>query len=63
MTDTSRAAYEAEKALPTVDEAGVDLSLIRWMRTLTMEKRLRWLQDSANALSMIRDGLTHTRPH
>ena len=38
-------------------------SLIRWMRSLTMEERLRWLQDSANALSMIRDGLTHTRPH
>jgi hypothetical protein len=35
------------KPLPTVSEDGVDLTLIRWTLSLTVEERLRLLEDHA----------------
>ena len=40
------------------NEEGVDLSLIRWTLSLTMEERLQALQDHANSLLMMRDEIT-----
>jgi hypothetical protein len=40
---------------PEYSEEGVDLSLIRWMLTLTPEERLRFLEDRTNGILAIRD--------
>ena len=40
------------------NEEGVDLSLIRWMLSLSMEGRLQALQDHANSLLMMRNEIT-----
>ncbi len=42
------------------NEEGVDLSLIRWTLSLSMEERLQVLQDHANALLMMCDEITIT---
>ena len=42
------------------NEEGVDLSLIRWMLSLSMEERLQALQDHANSLLMMRNEITIT---
>ena len=41
---------------PTVDysEDGVDLTLIRWMLSLTVAERLQFLQKQVNAILAIR---------
>jgi len=46
---------------PTDDvynEDGVDLTLIRWMLSLSLEERLQAAQDSANSLLMMRHEIT-----
>ena len=40
------------------NEDGVDLSLIRWMLSLSLEERLQALQDHANALLKMRHEIT-----
>ena len=45
------------------NEDGVDLSLIHWMLSLSMEERLQVLQDQANAILMMRDELTIADDH
>lgn len=44
-----------DSELPTHSEDGVDLTLIRWMLSLTPEERLDVLQSHARALSELRD--------
>jgi len=44
-----------EVELPTHSEDGVDLTLIRWMLSLTPEERLEALQSHARAMSELRD--------
>jgi hypothetical protein len=43
--------------LPTHSADGVDLTLIRWMLSLTPGERLRVLEDHVNAVLSIRRGL------
>jgi len=40
---------------PEYSEDGVDLSLIRWMLSLTPAERLQHLQDHVNAILAIRE--------
>jgi hypothetical protein len=46
---------EPEPPLPEYSEDGVDLSLIRWMLSLSPAERLCVLQDHVNAIRAIRD--------
>jgi hypothetical protein len=41
---------------PPYSEDGVDLTLIRWMLSLTLEERLWALQSAAQSLARLRDG-------
>ena len=41
--------------LPEVDEDGVDVSLIRWMLTLTPEERLETLENFVRGVLEIRE--------
>ena len=41
---------------PTHSEDGVDLTLIRWMLSLTPAERLQVLQQSVQSLLRLRDG-------
>jgi len=41
---------------PEYDEHGVDLTLLRWMASLTPTERLRVLQANVIALQRLRDG-------
>ena len=41
---------------PTYSEDGVDLTLIRWMLSLTPAERLQVLQQSVKSLLRLRDG-------
>jgi hypothetical protein len=41
--------------LPTHSDDGVDLTLIRWMLSLTPAERLQVLQDNVNAILKIRN--------
>jgi hypothetical protein len=53
------AAKEKKRLLgnrPTHSAAGVDLSLIRWMLSLTPAERLQVLQQSVQSLLRLRDG-------
>ncbi len=45
----------AAKKLPDYSEDGVDLTLIRWMLSLTPEERLRVLQETVRSLEKLRD--------
>ncbi len=40
------------------NEEGVDLTLIRWMLSLSLEERLQVLQDNVNAIQMMRREIT-----
>jgi hypothetical protein len=40
---------------PIYDEAGVDISLVRWMLSLTPAERLTTLEDFSNAMLEIRE--------
>ncbi|MBI5086744.1 MAG: hypothetical protein HZB13_19380 [Acidobacteria bacterium] len=42
-----------EQDLPLYNEAGVDLTLVRWMLSLTPQERLAWLQGHANATTRL----------
>jgi hypothetical protein len=42
------APVERDPTLPDYDESGVDLSLIRWMLSLTPAERLRFAQECIN---------------
>jgi hypothetical protein len=48
-----------DKNLPAYSEDGVDLTLIRWMLSLTPAQRLEVLQQHINAILEIR----HANPH
>ena len=43
---------------PVYNEDGVDLSMIRWMLSLSLEERLQVLQDHANTLLMMKNEIT-----
>ena len=49
---------EPPEGMVVYNEEGVDLSLIRRMLALSMEERLRVLQDHANSILMMRHELT-----
>ncbi len=46
---------EPEFPLPEYSEDGVDLSLIRWMLSLSPAERLQFVQNHNNALLAIRE--------
>jgi hypothetical protein len=46
---------EPAPPVPEYSEDGVDLSLIRWMLSLSPVERLRVLQEHVNAIRAIRD--------
>jgi len=48
---------KAAPALPASSEDGVDLTLIRWMLSLTPAQRLEWLQQFVNSVQRLRRGL------
>ena len=54
----SREDFQDEN-LPAYSEDGVDLTLIRWMLSLTPAQRLDTLQQNTNAILEIR----HANPH
>jgi hypothetical protein len=57
--DSPSADYERQRPLgneQTRSEGGVDLTLIRWMLSLTPAERLRVLQQSAQSLLRLRAG-------
>jgi hypothetical protein len=59
--NSSGAGPEKEGSLAneqTHSEDGVDLTLIRWMLSLTPEERLQVLQQSVQSLLRVRDGKT-----
>ena len=41
---------------PTYNEDGVDLTLIRWMLSMTLAERLQVLQDAASSIEEMRRG-------
>ncbi len=47
--------------LPEYSEDGVDLTLIRWMHSLTPAERLQVLQDSIDCIEDIRAAQTQTQ--
>ena len=50
--------FDHDDEMTVYNEEGVDLSLIRWALSLTMEERLQALQDHANSLLMMRNEIT-----
>jgi hypothetical protein len=44
-----------DPTLPDYDESGVDLSLIRWMLSLTPAERLRVSQEFINSILAVRE--------
>ena len=52
MTEKSR---PDDPPLPEYSEDGVDLSLIRWMLSLTPAERLQFVQNQTNRILAIRD--------
>ena len=49
-----------ETELPVYSEDGVDLTLIRWMLSLTPAERLQALEDFANSILMMREHASKT---
>ena len=47
---------------PEQDEAGVDVSLIRWMLSLTPRQRLEHLQQTANFIARYGGAARATKP-
>jgi hypothetical protein len=45
---------------PRYDEDGVDVTLIRWMLSLTPEERIRALEDNIYSLARLRNGTVQT---
>jgi len=45
----------ARQPLPEYSEDGVDLTLIRWMLSLTPAERLEFLEDQINSILEIRE--------
>lgn len=50
-----RRASRPPDSQPAQAEDGVDLTLVRWMLSLTPEQRLRVLQDRQDALESVRE--------
>ena len=44
-----------ESVQPEYSDDGVDLTLIRWMQSLTPRERLEFLQDQADSLTALRE--------
>ena len=42
-----------EQDLPLYNEAGVDLTLVRWMLSLTPQERLAWLDEHASTTARL----------
>jgi hypothetical protein len=55
-----------EATLPIYDESGVDLTLVRWMLSLTPAERIAALQDHIDFAALARESRrardTHARP-
>lgn len=49
-------AFAAESE--AYNEEGIDLTLIRWMLSLSLEERLQVLQNNLNAMQMMRREIT-----
>ena len=47
--------YAVDVADPEADEDGVDVTLIRWMLSLTPAERLQFLQERIDDISTIRE--------
>jgi len=45
--------------LPAYSEDGIDLTLIRWMLSMTPEERLQAVQECANSILRIREMNAH----
>lgn len=45
---------------PDYSEDGVDLTLIRWMLSLTPTERLEVLQGAVRSLARLKDGIVHS---
>jgi hypothetical protein len=50
----------SQKQRPTHSEDGVDLTLIRWMLSLTPEQRIKALEDNLYALTRLKNGTIAT---
>jgi hypothetical protein len=48
------------KLRPTHSEDGVDLTLIRWMLSLTPEERIKALEDNLYSLARLKNGTIAT---
>ena len=53
-------SFEQTPSLPTHSEDGVDLSLIRWMLTLSLAERLRAAQQYAQSVHRFRRARTNS---
>jgi hypothetical protein len=66
MTDTTSHSDFSEKLEPVLDEQpsysedGVDLTLIRWMLSLTPSERLQVLQQNVQSLKRLTDESSFT---
>jgi hypothetical protein len=49
-----------QETLPTHSEDGVDLTLIRWMLSLTPLERLRYLQRTVGSILRLRNARSRT---
>ena len=58
MSETAQHAGLAP--LPDYSEDGVDLTLIRWMLSLTPAERLQVLQEQVKSILRLRDGQART---
>jgi hypothetical protein len=56
LPTTPAAATDSPTTPPTHSEDGVDLTLIRWMLSLTPLERLLVLQKSVESIQRLRDG-------
>jgi hypothetical protein len=50
----------SRKLRPTYSEDGVDLTLIRWMLSLTPEERIKALENNLYALARLKNGKVAT---
>ena len=54
--DASRPNFLPVPQVPTYSESGVDLTLIRWMLSLTYKQRLEALQNQVNFMGKVNRG-------
>jgi hypothetical protein len=59
--DGGREERPATSSLPTHSSDGVDLTLIRWMLSLTPLERLEMLQRTVRAIREMQDATAHLR--